>query len=48
MTVLRLDPRRCKECRACEMVCIFHHSGRTSFSPSVSSTRIVRDNDMGG
>ena len=29
------------------MACSFHHSGRTSFSPSISSTKIVRDNDTG-
>jgi len=29
------------------MVCSFHHSGRTSFQPSISSTKIVRDNDTG-
>ncbi len=45
--MLRLYPARCKGCRACEMACSFHHSGRTSFSPSVSSTKIVRDNDTG-
>ncbi len=29
------------------MACSFHHSGRTSFQPSISSTKIVRDNDTG-
>ena len=29
------------------MACGFHHSGRTSFQPSISSTKIVRDNDTG-
>ena len=29
------------------MACSFHHSGRTSFQPSASSTRILRDNDTG-
>jgi carbon-monoxide dehydrogenase iron sulfur subunit len=29
------------------MACSFHHSGRTSFSPSISSTKIARDNDTG-
>ena len=46
-SLLRLIPARCKGCRACELVCSFHHSGRTSFSPSRSSTKIVRDNDTG-
>ena len=29
------------------MVCSFHHSGRKSFQPSTSSTKILRDNDTG-
>jgi ferredoxin len=39
------DVSRCKGCRACELACSFHHSGRRSFSPSASSTRVSRDND---
>lgn len=39
------DFSRCKGCRACELACSFHHSGRRSFSPSASSTRVSRDND---
>ncbi|MBL7080412.1 hypothetical protein ISS39_08810 [Candidatus Bathyarchaeota archaeon] len=45
--MLRLYPAKCKGCRACEMACSFRHSGRTSFQPSISSTKIVRDNDTG-
>ncbi len=29
------------------MACSFHHSSRTSFQPSISSTKILRDNDTG-
>jgi len=39
------DVSRCKGCRACELACSFHHSGRRSFSPAASSTRVSRDND---
>ena len=45
--MLQLNPAKCKGCRACEMACSFHHSGRTSFQPSTSSTQILRDNDTG-
>jgi len=29
------------------MACSFRHSDRTSFQPSTSSTKILRDNDTG-
>ena len=29
------------------MACSFHHSSRTSFQPSICSTKILRDNDPG-
>lgn len=40
-----LDAGRCKGCRICELACSFHHSGHKAFSPSISSTRVSRDND---
>ena len=44
-TYILTDVSRCKGCRACELACSFHHSGRRSFSPAASSTRVSRDND---
>ena len=44
-TYILTDVSRCKGCRACELACSFHHSGRRSFNPSASSTRVSRDND---
>ena len=45
--MLRLIPARCKGCRVCELACSFHHSGHKYFSPGVSSTKALRDNDTG-
>ena len=44
-TYILVDVSRCKGCRACELACSFHHSGRRSFSPTESSTKVSRDND---
>jgi len=45
MKILR-DANLCHGCRACEVMCSFHH--RRAFSPEWSSIRVVRDNATGG
>ena len=44
MSIL-LNVERCKGCKVCKLACSFHHSGHKAFSPSMSSTRVSRDND---
>ena len=45
ITLILLNPERCKGCRICEVACGFHHTGHKAFDPSRSSTHISRDND---
>ncbi len=40
-----MDPGRCRGCLRCELACSWRHSGRRMFQPSISSTRVTRDND---
>ena len=42
---IRRDVTKCHGCRACEIMCSFHHKG--SMAPSASSIRIIRDNAEG-
>jgi len=44
---IRMDPRACRGCLRCELACSYHRSGHRSFDPSISSTRVLRDNDTG-
>lgn len=43
--MILLDPTKCQGCRICEAACGFHHTVRTAFDPSKTSTFISRDND---
>jgi len=43
--MIAIDPRACYGCRACELICSFHHTG--SFSPESSSIKIKRDEGTG-
>jgi len=45
ITLILLNPDRCKGCRICEAACGFHHTLHKAFNPSQSSTHISRDND---
>lgn len=44
MKIIR-DAALCHGCRACELMCSFHH--RQEFSPEHSSIHILRDNASG-
>ena len=39
------DPELCHGCRACEIMCSFHH--RKCIAPESSSIRVVRENATG-
>lgn len=39
-----MDPESCRGCLRCELACSFHHSGHKFFKPTLSSTRILRNN----
>ena len=39
-----MDPKHCRGCLRCELACSFHHSGHKFFNPTLSSTRILRNN----
>lgn len=43
---IRRDPARCHGCRACEIMCSFHH--RRCIAPNLSSITVVRENATGG
>jgi Fe-S-cluster-containing hydrogenase component 2 len=43
---IRRDASRCHGCRACEIMCSFHHRG--CIVPAASSITVVRDNATGG
>ena len=43
--LILLNPSKCQGCRTCETVCSFHHTGHKEFNPSLSSTKVSRDND---
>lgn len=40
LRTLSIDAEKCTACRACELVCSYHHEG--VFSPSLSRIRVVR------
>jgi Fe-S-cluster-containing dehydrogenase component len=40
LRTLSIDAEKCTACRACELVCSYHHEG--IFSPSLSRIRVVR------
>jgi len=42
---IRRDPELCHGCRACELMCSFHH--RRFFAPECASIRVGRDNASG-
>ena len=42
-----MDPAACRGCLRCELACSYHRSRHRSFDPSISSTRVHRDNETG-
>ena len=42
---LWLDPKKCKGCLMCELICSFHKSGYKSFNPALASTKVIRNNE---
>jgi Fe-S-cluster-containing dehydrogenase component len=40
---LIISPHKCRGCLRCEMACSFHKSGHKFVNPSISSTRVVRN-----
>jgi Fe-S-cluster-containing dehydrogenase component len=42
-----MDPGACRGCLDCELACSYHMSDHKFFSPNLSSTKVLRDNDDG-
>ena len=42
---LWMDPKKCRGCLRCELACSFHKSGHKFFNPTLSSTRVTRNNE---
>lgn len=42
---IAIDSKSCYGCRACELICSFHHTG--AFSPESSSIKIKRNEGTG-
>jgi Fe-S-cluster-containing dehydrogenase component len=42
-----MDPHLCRGCLNCELACSYHMSDHKAFNPSLSSIKVVRNNDEG-
>jgi len=42
---LWMDPKKCKGCLRCELVCSYHKSEHKLFKPALSSTKVLRSNE---
>ncbi len=42
---LWVNPKKCKGCLRCELVCSYHKSEHKLFKPALSSTKVLRSNE---